>query len=74
VQRRKIPGKHAFFARHRYRVDVIGHQTIRPQLDAELFLQFQGEPQVALVVVIVEERRLPANTSLGDMMRISSNY
>jgi len=59
---------------HGDQVDVVGHQTVRPDLDAAGGAVPGHERQVRLVVGVREERRQPPIAALRDMMRVTRNH
>ncbi len=54
-------------------VDVIGHQTVRPDLDASFPGLLGKEAAIDLLVAVFEEDRLPAIAALRHVMRAVGN-
>ena len=55
-------------------MDVVRHQTVTVDLDAELPRPLSKEAQIDLVVVLFEEYRLFVVPSLNDVMRSVRKY
>ena len=56
-----------------YEVDVVSHQTVRPDLDVPASRSQSKGSQVRAIVPVGEEGRLSAVTALRDVMRYAGN-
>lgn len=59
--------------RHGDQMHVVGHQAIRPNLDAPLAAPLAHQFQVGRVIVVAEERLLPPVATLGNVVRHARN-
>ena len=58
-----------FRPRHRNQMNVIGHQAVRPNVDAALAAPLGHQIQVGRIIVVAKERLLPAVAPLRYVMR-----
>lgn len=66
-------GERLLVGRHRYQVDMIGHETVPDNAEAETFRPVCQEGKIVFVVGLAEENRLPPVPSLGYVMRYPGN-
>ena len=52
---------------------AVGHQTVRPHLDARLAAPLGEEIEVQGVILVGEEHRHAAVAALGDVMAVAGN-
>ncbi len=61
-------------AGHQDKMDVIGHQAVRPGLGAGLAAPLAPQAQIGLVIAPHEEDLHAADAPLGDVVRVPGNH
>jgi hypothetical protein len=67
------PPQAVFRLRNRNQMNVIGHETVRPNLDSAFFAPIGHQFHVGQIILFAKKRLLPAIPTLDDMMRQTRN-